>query len=146
HEIEQFSSQDTSDLALSRATASSLGTVCLGGLILSTVRILQYINEFAKKNIRRNSIFYFITACFSCLDGIISVLNNYTMIYVGISGESFCSSAVFTTKLFRRNLVFGLVNDIITKSILFIGTIMIALFCGFATFIYATHSLQSQYG
>ncbi|CAG8753404.1 8246_t:CDS:2, partial [Gigaspora rosea] len=145
-ELDRDASQDTCNLALRRATTSSLGSICLGGLILSTVRFLHLINEFTKKNIRRSSVFYCITTCFACLDGIISVLDKYTLICVGISGESYFSSAVFTAKLFRRNLVFGLVNDTITNIILRIGAIMISLFCGFATFIYATHSLQSSYG
>ncbi|CAG8506055.1 23319_t:CDS:2 [Racocetra persica] len=104
-------SKDTSTLAFHKATTNSFGSICLGSLIMFTVQCLQYINEFVKKNSKLSPVFYYAAACMSCTDGLIDVLNNYTLIYVGISGESFCSSAMFTTKLFRRNLIFGLVND-----------------------------------
>ncbi|CAG8472436.1 26676_t:CDS:10 [Dentiscutata erythropus] len=103
-------SKDTSALAFHKATTSSLGSICLGSLIMFTVQCLQNMNEFTKKNSKLNPVFYYAAACMSYIDGLIDVLNNYTLIYVGISGESFCSSAMFTTKLFRRNLIFGLVN------------------------------------
>ncbi|RIB08825.1 plasma-membrane choline transporter-domain-containing protein [Gigaspora rosea] len=139
-------SKDTPTLAFHKATTSSLGSICLGSLIMFTVQCLQFTSEFVKKNSKLNTVFYHAATCMSYIDGLIDVLNNYTLIYVGISGESFCSSAMFTTKLFRRNLIFGLVNDTVTKGILLISSITISLFCGFATFIYATHSLQSPYG
>ncbi|CAG8468775.1 9943_t:CDS:2 [Gigaspora margarita] len=103
-------SKDTPALAFHKATTSSLGSICLGSLIMFTVQCLQFISEFVKKNSKLNTVFYHAATCMSYIDGLIDVLNNYTLIYVGISGESFCSSAMFTTKLFRRNLIFGLVN------------------------------------
>jgi hypothetical protein len=37
-------------------------------------------------------------------------------------------------------------SGLITKMILYIGSVILALMCGFATFIFATHSLESPYG
>ncbi|CAG8453395.1 21859_t:CDS:10 [Cetraspora pellucida] len=82
-------SKDTSTLAFQKATTNSLGSICLGSLIMFTVQCLQYINEFMKKNSKLNPVFYYVAACMSCIDGLIDVLNNYTLIYVGISGEFF---------------------------------------------------------
>ncbi|CAG8657124.1 6940_t:CDS:10, partial [Dentiscutata erythropus] len=48
-ELDRDASQDTSSLAFRRATTSSFGSVCLGGLILSTAQLLHLINEFTKK-------------------------------------------------------------------------------------------------
>ncbi|RGB35986.1 plasma-membrane choline transporter-domain-containing protein [Rhizophagus diaphanus] len=142
HELDRNASKNVADLALSRAITVSFGTVCLDGLILLFIQLVQYITGFLKKIFFLNCLLSFLT----CIDGIIDKLNNYILIYVGISGNNFCTSAYTTTKLFRRNLVFGHVNDSIDKSILYIGSVIIALLCGFATFIYATHLLESSYG
>ncbi|RIA82536.1 plasma-membrane choline transporter-domain-containing protein [Glomus cerebriforme] len=146
HELDRNSSKKITDLALSRATTVSFGTVCLDGLIILFIQFIQYSTGFLKKISKNYPILNCLSSFLACIDGIIDNLNNYILIYVGISGKNFCSSAYITTKLFRRNLIFGLVNDFIAKSILYIGSVIIALLCGFATFIYATHLLQSPYG
>ncbi|CAG8432681.1 5663_t:CDS:2 [Diversispora eburnea] len=59
-----------------------------------------------------------------------------SFVYAGITCESFWDSALITTKLFSRNLIFGLIN----------GSIVIGLLCGFASLNYASHYLNSPYG
>ncbi|CAI2167806.1 19954_t:CDS:2 [Funneliformis geosporum] len=138
--------KEVTDISFLKATTVSFGTVCLGGLILSSIQIIKYFTDFLKKKFKNSSVLCCLSWVLTFIDGIIDNLNNYTLIYVGIYGENFCSSAHKTTKLFRGNLVSGLVSDFAAKSILYIGSIIIALICGFATFIYATHTLQSPYG
>jgi len=146
HDSDRVDSKKVTELALSRATTVSFGTVCLDGLILLFIQFIQSTTGLLKYIFKNFPILNCLLSFVTCIDGILDNLNNYTLIYVGIHGENFCSSAYMTTKLFRRNLVFGLVNDLLSKSILYIGSVIIALLCGFATFIYATHSLQSPYG
>jgi hypothetical protein len=71
----------------------------------NTNRLFIFLKQMLKNYSILNCLLTFLT-----IDGIIDNLNNYTLVYVGIHGENFCSSAYMTTKLFRRNLVFGLVN------------------------------------
>ncbi|CAG8562941.1 18086_t:CDS:2, partial [Acaulospora morrowiae] len=146
HEPEHDTSKDIASLSLFRATTNSLGTICLGSLILSTIEFLQWTNYLLRKITKGNNYFCCLSAWLSFIDGIIGNLNNYALIYAGISGESFYTSAIMATKLFHRNLIPGLENDVVTKIVLYIGSIIVALLCGFATFIYAVHSLQSSYG
>lgn len=80
------------------------------------------------------------------LEGLVSQINHYTITLAGITGESFCSSAKSGTKMFRRNLLSGLLGDLLTKLILYVGPIVIALFSGFGGYIFATHTLQSSHG
>ncbi|KAG9301429.1 hypothetical protein G9A89_018101 [Geosiphon pyriformis] len=142
------SNQRVIKAAITRATTTSFGTVCLGALMLSIVQTLRLVTSFLKKRLRgrQSKVFTCFSYCLRCFEGIIDNLNNYTLIYAGISGESFCSSAYFTTKIFRRNLVFGLITDLITKFVLYVGSVLIALICGVATFVFATNSLHSSYG
>ncbi|CAG8596378.1 11041_t:CDS:2 [Ambispora gerdemannii] len=144
HTSERFSSKMITKLAAIRATTSSFGTVCLGALILSTIQTIKYIVFQLKK--RSGSRIFSCIACLQCFEVLIENLNNYALIYVGISGANFRSSAEFTTKLLRRNLISGLITDLYTKFILSIGSLLISLICGFATFVYATHSLEPRYG
>ncbi|GES96139.1 plasma-membrane choline transporter-domain-containing protein [Rhizophagus clarus] len=146
HELDRNDSKKVTDLALSRAITVSFGTACLDGLILLFIQLVQHITGFLKNIFKNYPFLNCLTSFLTCIDGIIDNLNNYILVYVGISGKNFCISAYTTTKLFRSNLVSGLVNDFIAKSILYIGSVIIALLCGFATFIYATHSLESSYG
>ncbi|CAG8543284.1 9374_t:CDS:10 [Paraglomus occultum] len=148
HEPENFKEQSPTQIALSHALTTSFGTVCFGGLILSSVQALAYITRFLKKKLKGklNPIFYCIYIFMQCLDGVVDSINNYSIVYVGIFGMSFCSAALEATKIFRRNLITGLKTGLITKMILYIGSVILALTCGFATFIFATHSLESPYG
>lgn len=65
--------------------------------------------------------------CFQFLDGIIDQVNNYTIIYSGITGEGFWSSARSATKVFRRNLVTGLLSGALLHANIFHQ--YVCLFC-----------------
>jgi hypothetical protein len=143
---DRVDSKKVAELALSRATTVSFGTVCFDGLILLFIQFIRSIAGLLKYLLKNFPILNCLLSFLTCIDGILDNLNNYTLVYVGIHGENFCSSAYMTTKLFRRNLVFGLVNDLLPKSILYIRSVIIALLCGIATYIYAAHLHQSPYG
>ncbi|CAB5209312.1 unnamed protein product [Rhizophagus irregularis] len=49
HELDRNASKKVADLALSRAITVSFGTVCLDGLILLFIQLVQYITGFLKK-------------------------------------------------------------------------------------------------
>nr|CAG8463370.1 12445_t:CDS:10 [Entrophospora candida] len=143
------STQDTTSLALNRATTTSLGTICFGSLVLSVIYTFQKIIEISNKYFSQYGCFYYFTVCLECISGIVDNFNNYVMVYVGISGESFLTSSRTATELFKKNLVDRLVDVMtlsFTKCILFINSLIITLIFGLVTFIYATHVLQSSYG
>ncbi|ORY96407.1 plasma-membrane choline transporter-domain-containing protein [Syncephalastrum racemosum] len=133
--------------ALRNASTTSLGTNALGGLILSLVQIVQVLIRYSKRHLKRSwplvPVIFFIVGY---LEGLVSQINHYTITLAGITGESFCSSATSGTKMFRRNLLSGLLGDLLTKLILYVGPIVIALFSGFGGYIFATHTLQSSHG
>ncbi|RHZ77383.1 hypothetical protein Glove_180g25 [Diversispora epigaea] len=150
HEPNHGSPEEIAILSLKRAATNSFGTVCLGSLLESLIKILRFINNNILKKYLQDynyTCFYFsLSYCLSCFDHVIENMNNYILIYAGIACESFWESALSTTKLFSRNLIFGLVNDLVTQLVVRIGSIVIGLLCGFASLIYASHSLNSPYG
>ncbi|KAL1926296.1 hypothetical protein VTP01DRAFT_5993 [Rhizomucor pusillus] len=147
HEPAHFHKDKAWKTALLRASTTSLGTLAFGGLILSSVQCLQFLSRLAKKYIKSSwPILPVITAILVYLESLVSQINHYTISLSGITGESFCESAKSGTKIFRRNLLSGLLGDLLTKLILYVGAFVITLSSGFGTYIFATHSLQSTHG
>ncbi|KAG0167447.1 hypothetical protein DFQ28_006079 [Apophysomyces sp. BC1034] len=133
--------------ALIRAYTTSLGTLALAGLILSIVQMLHLLARYMKKYVKKNRPLVTVVAmCLGYVEGLISQINHYTISLAGITGESFCASARSGTKLFRRNLLSGLLGDLLTKLILYIGSLLISLSSGFGTYIFASHTLHSSHG
>ncbi|KAI9497188.1 plasma-membrane choline transporter-domain-containing protein [Zychaea mexicana] len=133
--------------ALVRAAASSLGTIALGSLILTIVQTLQLFTQYIRKNFKQSwPLMSIISLILGYIEALINQINHYTISLAGITGESFYSSARSSTKIFRRNLLSGLVGDLLTKMILYIGSLVVALSSGFAAYIFATHSLRSSHG
>lgn len=139
---------EISRIAFQRATSLNFGSICLGGLVLTGVQAGQFLTRTMRKYVKSPSApcMPLFTACLACLDGILDNLNAYILTQCGISGEAFFPSARTTTKIFRRNLVFGLTNDMVTKMVLMVGSLVVSLACGLAGFIIATHTFASPYG
>ncbi|KAI8393976.1 plasma-membrane choline transporter-domain-containing protein [Radiomyces spectabilis] len=133
--------------ALIRACTTSLGTLALGALILSIVQMAQLACRYMAKYVRKSRpLASIISVLLSFIEALVNQINHYTISFAGITSESFCSSARSGTKIFRRNLISGLLGDLITKLVLYIGALVISLCSGFATYIYATHRLHSSHG
>lgn len=53
-----------------------------------------------------------ISTVLSFIEGLISEINHYTIALAGITGESFYVSAKSSSKMFRRNLLSGLLGGL----------------------------------
>ncbi|KAG0052003.1 hypothetical protein BGZ83_003081 [Gryganskiella cystojenkinii] len=125
-----FHSSKITEPALINATTTLLGSVCLGALFIAIVQFLVFALRSTAKVIQ----------------GLVENFNNYTLIYVGITGESLFSAARSASKIFHRNLLWGLLSDFLTKLILFVNSTLLSLLTGFAAYVFATHTLKSPYG
>lgn len=87
--------------AVHRATGTSLGSICLGSLIVAIVRLAGRAAAEMKRitNPRSNILptpLTFIskmTPLFSIVAGLLDQLNGYALVYVGITGDAFWPSA-----------------------------------------------------
>ncbi|KAI7877036.1 hypothetical protein K492DRAFT_166411 [Lichtheimia hyalospora FSU 10163] len=132
---------------LLQASSTSLGTIAFGSLVLTMVQCLQYATQWIRKYFKMSWPFMtVISTVLSFIEGLISEINHYTIALAGITGEGFYVSAKSSSKMFRRNLLSGLLGDLMTKLILYVGSLVMALSSGFGTYIFATHSLRSPYG
>ncbi|KAL0083819.1 plasma-membrane choline transporter-domain-containing protein [Phycomyces blakesleeanus] len=147
HEPATTNSEKAWKSALIRGSTTSLGTLAFGGLVLTLVQSMHLLAQYMKKYVKKSRPFVWIVSILlAYLEAIVSQINHYTISLAGITGESFCSSARSGTKMFRRNLLSGLLGDLLTKLILYIGALVISLVSGLGTYVFATHSLHSPHG
>ncbi|KAG0232924.1 hypothetical protein BGW42_007833 [Actinomortierella wolfii] len=148
HEPFTYQSSKIMQPILVNATTSSLGTICLGGLFIAIVQALVLTLRYSQKKLKQHSfpLFVFLATCCRFIEGLVENFNNYTLIYVGITGESLFSAARSASKIFRRNLLWGLMSDFLTKLVLYINSMMLSVLTGFSAYIFATHTLRSPYG
>lgn len=87
--------------AVHRATGTSLGSICLGSLIVAIVRLAgRAAAEMKRITSPRSNILpgplMFIskaTPLFAIVAGLLDQLNGYALVYVGITGDAFWPSA-----------------------------------------------------
>ncbi|KAF9581845.1 hypothetical protein BGW38_001001 [Lunasporangiospora selenospora] len=139
HEPFNYHSSKITEPAIINAVTTSFGSICFGALFIAIV-------QFTRLKQRTFPLFGILAAVFQFIAGLIENFNNYTLIYVGITGESLISAARSASKIFHRNLLWGLITDFLTKLVLYISSTMLCLFTGFIAYIFATHTLKSPYG
>ncbi|KAF9430060.1 hypothetical protein BGZ94_008494 [Podila epigama] len=169
HEPFAYHSSKTTEPALINATTTSFGSVCLGALFIAIVQFAVFALSRTAKKLKDHSFPLFVFIATSCrvIQSLIENFNNYTLIYVGITGESLFAAAHSASRIFHRNLMWGLISDnkdigttnplltksvfdyildVLTKIVLFINATMLSLLTGFAAYIFAAHTLASPYG
>ena len=100
-EERQQDSLEVTTAALHRATGTSLGSICLGSLIVAIVRMagrsaaeLKRVTS-PRSNILPTPLMFLtkLTPVFSIVAGLLDQLNGYALVYVGITGDAFWPSA-----------------------------------------------------
>ncbi|KAF8925406.1 hypothetical protein BGZ58_000833 [Dissophora ornata] len=134
HEPFAYHSSKITEPALINATTTSFGSVCLGALFIAIVQFTAFALRNTAKKLKESSfpLFVFIATFCRIIQGLVENFNNYTLIYVGITGESLFSAARSASKIFHRNLLWGLISDFLTKLILFVYSTLLSLLTGFA--------------
>ncbi|KAF9184810.1 hypothetical protein BGZ51_003122 [Haplosporangium sp. Z 767] len=148
-----FHSSKITEPALVNALTASFGSICLGALFIAIVQFTVFALRNTAKKLKGHSfpLFVFIATCCRVIQSLVENFNNYTLIYVGITGESLFAAARSASKIFHRNLLWGLLSGeelthFLTKLILFINSALLSLLTGFAAYIFAIHTLNSPYG
>ncbi|KAJ3104098.1 hypothetical protein HDU97_009547 [Phlyctochytrium planicorne] len=128
------------------ATTTGFGTICFSALILAIVQTLQAFVRYVRKNSRGNTtLLLLIDACMSCTSYALDSITSMTLLYSGLTGHSLLKSGVLCTRLFRRNLVFGLTTSTLTRVVLTLGSVTAASCVGAGTFFYAARGLTSPF-
>ncbi|KAJ3181598.1 hypothetical protein HDU85_003540 [Gaertneriomyces sp. JEL0708] len=122
HEIPQDIKEDRTTKNLKAALTTNFGSVCFASLILGTVKAMQHVTSLIKRATRRDSsnpsqLHRFLTSCTDCWGHLAENVTTYALVHVGLTGSSFWKSSYITTRIFRRNLVLGLITNTVTRII-----------------------------
>ncbi|XXG86183.1 hypothetical protein AAC387_Pa11g1125 [Persea americana] len=109
--------------SLRNAFGPSFGTVCFSGLIIGAVRVVRAAVDSAKQE-GSGIVNLILRCCVGVLLSAIDFLNKFTIIFVAITGEGYCSSAKMTYELLRRNLLSAVFVETVSTRIL-VGIIFV---------------------
>lgn len=131
--------------SLRNAFGTSFGTICFSGLLIGAVRVVRAVVDSTKRDDAASGIVNLILRC--CVNVFllaIDFLNKFTVIFVAITGESYCSSAKMTYELLRRNLLSAVFVETVSTRIL-VGIIFV-LSAIYAIVVYAILKAVSALG
>ena len=122
----------------------SFGPIAFASLVLGIVRFTQFVlarlRQALNSSQEGNRLVELLNACISTIWHIIDEFTAYTLIHTGLTGDSFRESAKVCSKLFRRNLVLGLLTQSVTKAISVLGKLLVSSLVGLTVFWGAVNS------
>ncbi|KDO30255.1 hypothetical protein SPRG_19806 [Saprolegnia parasitica CBS 223.65] len=113
--------------ALQRATTTSLGSICLGSLLVAILQVLQQLLEMASRN---GGVGALVARCLmSCLVSLFELFSHWAFVYVGVYGNTFVQAGKATMQLFHARGFTALLNDELISSALAFSAFVVALIC-----------------
>eukprot|EP01084_Bolivina_argentea_P076496 138649_1 len=124
-------SKNSSDIspswsAFGRSMWSQFGSICLGSIIVALLEAIRTIIN-ALMSDKCSCIKCCVMCCVTCIEWAIAYFNKYAYAHCAIYGTSFMKSAVNTWKLFEDRGIMPLINDDLTGSVLFCGSLLAAI-------------------
>ncbi|KAI8904117.1 plasma-membrane choline transporter-domain-containing protein [Gorgonomyces haynaldii] len=112
-------SKDVTWMHLKAVTEKSFGQIVIASLVTGLL-------SFFKFTVHKMQQYTILKQFATSMSAFVESFSSYTLVYVGLTGESFLESSAQTTKLFRRNLVFGLATHFLSKLLHFLGKIFVS--------------------
>ncbi|KAJ1930395.1 hypothetical protein IWQ60_000332 [Tieghemiomyces parasiticus] len=134
HEDERLGITHSTQAAFHLIVKEFMGSVCLGGLVLAFAQILSGITHYTLLILRPFRIFpfTFVAFLFRLLEKVTETLSSFSIVYVGVTGKSFFTSAYAVTNLMKRNYVFSIRSALIVGNLLSVTSTSFALATGWA--------------
>jgi len=115
--------------SLSRALTTSLGSICLGSLIVALIKTIRALVRMMRSE--RNFLLLCLVDCIlSCIDSLVRYFNHYAFCQVAIYGKTFCEAASATWKLLETSGLEAIANDNLIGGVLNMGILCGALITG----------------
>ncbi|CED84491.1 Choline transporter-like protein [Phaffia rhodozyma] len=146
---------ETTKIAFQRATGPSLGTICLSALAMTTVRAIRYLAYRTKKFTSPtylSSLPSFLhplnILCMPCeiLTAWLDQLNSFVLVYVGVTGEGFVTSAKGVAALVGRRSRTGgrkVLDYTLISLLLNLASVSISAFTAAIGYLFALHALNA---
>ena len=97
--------------SIKNALGPSFGSLALGSLVLTAVRVAREINENARRNARENGggvvqiLACLVTSCMDCVYALIQHVTKYATIQCAVTGAAFCDAAVAVSRMLTENFL-----------------------------------------
>jgi hypothetical protein len=108
-----------------RAATFSLGSICLGSLVIATLTALKAMLLSTPRRKGRRSP----NACLECIIKFVSkniqYFNKYAFCHVAIYGKDFQSAGYDTMRIFRDRGWSSIINDTLIASVLNVGALVV---------------------
>ncbi|KAI8028077.1 hypothetical protein LOK49_LG02G03903 [Camellia lanceoleosa] len=104
--------------SLRNAFGPSSGTVCLSGLLICVVRGVRAMVDSARKEDASGIVYIVLRCCVNTLLAAFEFLNKFTVIFVAITGEAYCTAARMTYELLKRNLLSAVFVETVSTRLL----------------------------
>ncbi|KAL6078468.1 pH nine-sensitive protein 1 [Balamuthia mandrillaris] len=105
-----------------RASTTSLGSICLGSLIVAVLKTLRAICYSLRRNNSDNIVLVIIGFLAECiialLDALLRYFNTYAFTQVAIYGKTYVQAAKDTWEMFTSHGLWAIINDNIISSVL----------------------------
>ncbi|KAK5671016.1 hypothetical protein BDV3_004831 [Batrachochytrium dendrobatidis] len=128
-------------------STKSFGSVALASLILGAVQTIKYIISKIRSRASQGSTFMrFLLSTLTVVSQVIDDISGYALVNTGLTGDPFLDSAYACTRLFRRNLILGLITQSVAKIIGVLGRVLVASTVGLAVFWGAVNRTSNGVG
>ncbi|KAJ6409912.1 hypothetical protein OIU84_009409 [Salix udensis] len=130
--------------SLRNAFGPSSGTVCLSGLLICFVRLVRAAVDSASQENVPGMVNLVLRCCVRALLSAVDFLNKFTINFVAITGEAYCTSARMTYELLKRNLLSAVFVETVSTRLL--AGITFVLSAIYAIVVYAILKAASSIG
>jgi hypothetical protein len=118
--------------SLTRAMTTSLGSVCLGSLLVAFLQTLRWLVR-SFRNDRVPILNFLIDCVLSCIENLIRYFNKFAFTQVAIYGKPYCKAARDTWELMSSHGIQAIINDDIISGVLMLGTLLGGILSGIIT-------------
>ncbi|ETW04546.1 hypothetical protein H310_03777 [Aphanomyces invadans] len=136
-------SKGATGASLGRATTTSLGSICLGSLI---VAILQTLRQLAEEAARQGDCAACIAQCIlGCLQSLMETFNRWAFVYVGIYGYKFIDAGRAVMQLFHDRGFDAIINDDLVGTALTFAAFGVGCLCALLGLVYYYIDVSNQF-
>jgi hypothetical protein len=128
-------SKGATGASLKRSCTTSLGSICLGSLIVAILQALRTMAEEARRN---GDVAACCAECIlGCLQSLMEYFNRWAFIYVGIYGYKFTDAGKAVFELFRSRGWDAIINDDLVGNALGFAALGIGMLCAFLGYLFS---------